>query len=66
MKNLEININYDQEHRTTMSAEIINDKGMRYTFSRSTGKLTFDAFKDLLTDYMLRDFLKKIEEIAND
>ena len=66
MKNLEIKIGYDQEHRTTMSAEITNDKGIRYTFSRSTGKLTFDAFKDLLMDYMLKDFLKNIEEIAND
>ena len=66
MRKLEININYDQEQRTTMLAEIISDKGKKYTFRRSTGKLTFDEFRDSLILYMLRDFLNNIEEVAND
>ena len=50
MKNLEIRISYDQEN-ITMIAEIIGDKGVRYTFSKSTGvRMTFDEFKDSLTN----------------
>ena len=66
MKNLEIKINYDQEHRATMLAEITSDKGKKYTFRRSTRKLTFDEFKDILTDYMLKECFKNIKEVAND